>query len=101
MTSADGLIRSYRAAFLSYLPRRDEAALHRGYELGRAAVVERRSLLELVHVHHQVLAEVLQETPADEVASVATAASEFLLEVLATFDMTQRQLRATSPSGEA
>ena len=32
--SLDTLTRDYRAAFLRYLPRREEAALHTGYELG-------------------------------------------------------------------
>jgi hypothetical protein len=90
MSSADDLTRDYRAAFLRYLPRRDEAALHTGYELGRSAVVDGTSLLALVDIHHQVLVEVLQDSRPDELAQVASAASEFLSEVLATFDMAQR-----------
>ena len=34
----DALTRDYRTAFLRYLPRREEAALTSGYELGRGAV---------------------------------------------------------------
>jgi hypothetical protein len=90
MTVLDDLERDYRAAFLGYLPRRDEAALTRGYQLGRSAVTGSVSILELAQVHHVVLLEVLRETRADELAAIATAASEFFLEVLATFDMTQR-----------
>ena len=90
MTGPDDLIRDYRVAFLRYLPRREEAALHRGYELGRAAVTEGLSILELARIHHEVLLEALRETPPDEVGQVATAASKFFLEVLATFDMAQR-----------
>jgi hypothetical protein len=48
------------------------------------------SILELAQVHHEILLEVLRETPPQELTGVATAASEFFLEVLATFDMTQR-----------
>ena len=48
------------------------------------------SILELGRIHHDVLLDVLRNTPADEVAAIATAASEFFLEVLATFDMAQR-----------
>jgi len=90
MTGFDDLTRDYRVAFLQYLPRREEAALHRGYTLGRTAVVEGRSILDLARIHHEVLLEALRETPVDELTQVATAASEFFLEVLATFDMTQR-----------
>jgi hypothetical protein len=92
MTALDGLTRDYRVAFLQYLPRRGEAALSRGYELGRTAVTEGVSILELARIHHEVLLEALRETPADELTQVATAASEFFLEVLATVDMTQRSL---------
>jgi hypothetical protein len=90
MTGLEDLTRDYRVAFLQYLPRREEAALARGYELGRLAVTEGRSILELARIHHEILLEVLRETPPDEVGQVATAASEFFLEVLATFDMAQR-----------
>ena len=86
----DVLTRDYRVAFLSYLPRREEAALTRGYELGRSAVADGLSILDLARVHHEIFLEVLRETPPAELPEVATAASEFLLEVLATFDMAQR-----------
>jgi hypothetical protein len=89
--------RDYRAAFLRYLPRRDEAALHSGYELGRLAMVDQVSVLDLVEVHHQVLIEVLHETGPGDVPAVASAASEFLIEVLATYDMSHRRLQEPAP----
>jgi hypothetical protein len=92
MTDLEGLTRNYRTAFLRYLPRHEEAALDAGYQLGRSAVADGVSILELVRVHHEVLREVLQETPSDELADLVTTASEFFLEVLAPFDMTQRGL---------
>ncbi len=90
MTVLDSLTRDYRAAFLRYLPRREEAALNSGYKLGRGAVVDGLSMLELARVHHEVLLEVLRDTHEVDLTWVATAASEFFLEVLATYDMTQR-----------
>jgi hypothetical protein len=90
MDELDILTRDYRVAFLHYLPRREEAALHRAYELGRHAVAEGLSILELARIHHEIFLEVLRETPPAELPEIAMAASEFLLEVLATFDMTQR-----------
>jgi hypothetical protein len=92
MTKLVDLTRDYRAAFLRYLPRREEAALHTGYELGRSAVTDGLSILDLAQIHHQVFLEVLIDTPSEDLARVATAASEFFLEVLATYDMTQRRL---------
>jgi hypothetical protein len=90
MSGLEDLTRDYRTAFLRYLPRREEAPLASGYELGRAAVADGVSILELARVHHEVLLEALRETPHEELAQLATAASEFFLEVLATYDMTQR-----------
>ncbi len=93
MTALADVARDYRVAFLRYLPRREEAALHSGYELGRAAVANGLSILELAQIHHEVLLEILRDSPAEDLTSVATAASEFFLEVLATYDMAQRGFR--------
>jgi hypothetical protein len=93
VSALEDLSRNYRTAFLRYLPRRDEAPLHEGYELGRRAVADGVSMLELAQVHHEVFLEVLRDTRADDLTRVATAASEFLLEVLATYDMAQRRFR--------
>ena len=62
MTDLEKVHRDYRAAFLRYLPRREEAALHVGYKLGRAAVSDGLSILDLVQVHHEVFLEVLADT---------------------------------------
>jgi hypothetical protein len=90
MSDLPSLGRDYRAAFLRYLPRREEAALTIGYELGRTAVGSGVSILDLARLHHDILVEVLTDTRPEEVAGVATAASEFFLEVLSTYDMAQR-----------
>ena len=95
MTTIADLHRDHRAAFLRHLARREESALAAGYQLGRAALAADISLLEVVRVHHDVLLEVLRETPADEVPAVAEAASDFLLELVASYDMSQRR----SPGG--
>ncbi|CCH87355.1 protein of unknown function [Modestobacter italicus] len=89
----EGVRRNYRAAFLRYLARHEEGALHAAYEIGRAGLEAGLGLLQLVQVHHDVLIEVLQDTPADEVPAVAAAASDFLLEVLSSYDMVQRGFR--------
>jgi hypothetical protein len=94
MTALDDVGRSYRVAFLRYLSRHEESALASGYELGRSAVVDGLSLLDVARLHHEVLLEALQSAPVDDVAAVAAAASEFFLEVVATYDMAQRGFRA-------
>ena len=57
-------------------------------------------MLDLAHVHHDVLTEVLEQSPGGEVRSIATAASEFLLEVLATVDLVQRARTGGAPPGQ-
>jgi Phosphoserine phosphatase RsbU, N-terminal domain len=89
--TVDGpLLRDYRAAFLRYLSRHEESALNAGYQLGRGALAADQSLLDVVGVHHDVLMEVLRDSPADEVPEVARSASDFLIEVLASYDMARR-----------
>jgi Phosphoserine phosphatase RsbU, N-terminal domain len=100
VTPLEGLTRNYRTAFLAYLSRREESGLHRAYEIGRSAVTEGLNLLDLVRVHHEVLLEVLRETPAEELAGVATAAAEFLMEVLATSEMARRAFVKSTASAE-
>ena len=56
MSDLDDLARDYRVAFQRYLPQRSEAALTDGYELGRQAIARGVGLLDLVQVHHAVLA---------------------------------------------
>jgi hypothetical protein len=90
VTEVEDLTRDYRAAFLRYLPGRSEAALTLGYELGRRAVVDGVSLLDVVQVHHTVLAEVLADTPTEDTPALSSAAAGFLVEVLSTFDMAHR-----------
>jgi hypothetical protein len=94
----ESLKRDYRAAFLRYLPHRDEAALHLGYLIGRSAVAQGISILDMAQVHHEAFLEVLRDTRGEDLNRIATAASEFFVEVLATAEMTQRGFLARSPS---
>jgi hypothetical protein len=83
--------RDYTPAFLSYLAREDEAGRRAAYELGRRAMSRRVGLLGLVTVHNQVFLDVLrQERTAESSVQLAQAASTFLVEALAPFEMTQR-----------
>ena len=96
MTGLAGIERTYRTGFLRYLSRRDEAPLTSGYELGRSAVAAGVSVLDLARIHHEVFLEVLRDTSQADLTGVATAASEFFLEVLATYDMAQRAFLDTT-----
>ena len=96
MTALERLRRNYRAAFLRYLPNRDEAALDAGYQIGRSAVVEGLTILDLVQVHHDVLREVLGTGSPEELDGLTATAGDFLVEVLATYEMTRRGYLAKS-----
>jgi Phosphoserine phosphatase RsbU, N-terminal domain len=89
-TDLDRLRQNYYVGFLRYLGRRDEPVLSSAYELGRAALSRGVSLLDVVQIHHSVLVNVLRDTGGHELPDVAEAASTFLVEVLASFDMTRR-----------
>jgi hypothetical protein len=83
--------RDYAPAFLRYLSEGGEPGRRAAYELGRRAIGERLSLLDLARIHHSVLLEVLKtHRTRHELEHIAQAASEFLIEALAVFEMTQR-----------
>ena len=90
MKARERLHRNYRAAFLRYLPSRDEGALDAGYQIGRSAVTEGLTILDLVQVHHEILREVIRTSRAEEQGGVIATAGDFLVEVLATYEMTRR-----------
>jgi hypothetical protein len=83
--------RDYAPAFLQYLSEGGEPGRRAAYELGRRAIGDRLSILDLARIHHSVVLEVLKtHTTTPELEHIAQAASEFLVEALAVFEMTQR-----------
>jgi hypothetical protein len=86
------LRQNYAAAFARFLFRRDEAALSAAYELGRRSLESGISLLDIVQIHHAVVIDSLPGLEGPQ--ELAKAAATFLVEVLASFDMAQRALRA-------
>jgi serine phosphatase RsbU (regulator of sigma subunit)/anti-sigma regulatory factor (Ser/Thr protein kinase) len=86
---------AYAAAFNDYVTAEaGERGLERAYELGRTAVSEGLSMLDLAAIHHESLAEALAlASSAEEHARAATAATEFAMESLSTFEMAQRGFR--------
>jgi Phosphoserine phosphatase RsbU, N-terminal domain/ANTAR domain len=83
--------RDYAPVFLQYLSERGERGRRAAYELGRRAIGEQLSVLDLARIHHDVLLDVLKtHRSPQELEHIAQAASEFLVEALAVFEMTQR-----------
>jgi Phosphoserine phosphatase RsbU, N-terminal domain len=85
------LRQNYAAAFARYLFHRDEAALSAAYELGRSSLESGVGLLDVVQIHHEVVMEV--RPGLDGPQELADAATTFLVEVLAPFEMTRRAFR--------
>jgi serine phosphatase RsbU (regulator of sigma subunit)/anti-sigma regulatory factor (Ser/Thr protein kinase) len=86
----DSFRAGYTAAFRSYLAGGGETGLESAYELGREAVSDELSLLELAGIHHEVLADSLARAPKAELERVARAGTDFFRESLSTFEMIQR-----------
>lgn len=86
---------AYAAAFHDYVSAEaGERGLERAYDLGRTAVGQGLSTLDLAAIHHESLAEALAlASSAEEHARVATAATKFAMESLSTFEMAQRGFR--------
>ncbi len=102
MTSPlDRLARNYMPAFLAFLRHRDEENRHKAYELGRDALADGISLLDLIRTHHTVFGQILAGwSTADELADTVDAAASFLVEALAPYEMARRgflERTATSP----
>lgn len=78
----------YAAALREYAMGGGEAVLGRAYELGRRAIAERKSLLELVALHHKTLKELFQDSA--DWTHLVQASSDFLAECVSPFEMAQR-----------
>src|SRR5204862_3775075 len=83
--------KEYRSAFGEYARNGGEAALGRAYELGRLAITEKKSLMEIASLHHRALHEMLAEAPgAGREQELLAAAGAFLGELLSPFEMAHR-----------
>jgi Phosphoserine phosphatase RsbU, N-terminal domain len=91
MDAEERLGRDYQPLLLRYVSQRDEGGRRAAYELGRAAMAAGLGILTLVRAHHTAILRHLRTFTTDEEREeLAEAASEFLAEVLSTFDMTHR-----------
>ena len=87
-TDADQFYRSYAAALQAYLAAQDEASLSVGHELGRRALRDQLSILDIIE-HHFTL---LGDHPAGRAGSAGEggAALQFLLQTLTALDFASR-----------
>jgi signal transduction histidine kinase len=88
------LTEEYSLALGEFLARGGEEGLLRAYELGRRALAEGFGVLEMAALHQEALLKALLEALAPEEGKrLAKSASEFFLESVAPFEMTQRGIQ--------
>jgi signal transduction histidine kinase len=81
----------YRSALSEYAMRGGEAALGRGYDLGRKAMTEGKNLLEIVSLHHQALLGIVQEAKEENgLGDLLQAGADFLAESVSPYEMAHR-----------
>jgi len=81
----------YSLALSKYAQRRGEAALGRAYELGRCAITDKKSLMEIASLHHQSLHAMLTDAQgASRHHELLTTAADFLAETLSPYEMAHR-----------
>ncbi|MDT5105582.1 MAG: hypothetical protein QOI25_3095 [Mycobacterium sp.] len=81
----EGFHDRYAQALRAYLRARDEASLAVGHELGRLALQNQLSMLEIIESHFRLVEDVPPPSLVDH-----PAALHFLLQTLATFDVATR-----------
>jgi Phosphoserine phosphatase RsbU, N-terminal domain len=93
----DELARRYAGALRAALTAGgDEGALSAAYDLGRDAVRQGLSVLDLAAIHTAALVEELRETPDRAADDTARAAGDFFLESVSAYEMLARVLRQSS-----
>src|SRR6266481_781300 len=81
----------YRSCLQEYAEGGGELALGRGYELGRRALAEQRSLVEMASLHHQAVLDLVRSAENEDTRDkFLRTSSEFLAECISPYEMTHR-----------
>ncbi len=81
----------YRSSLREYAAGRGEPALRRSYELGRLALAERKSLVEIASLHHQAVLALVRGAKSEKRRDeLFQAGAEFLAECLSPYEMAHR-----------
>src|SRR6267143_1497259 len=81
----------YRSSLREYSAGGGEAALGRAYELGRRALAEQKSLVEMASLHHQAVLAMVREAKSEKHwEELLRSSSEFLAECLSPYEMAHR-----------
>src|SRR5882757_2032957 len=81
----------YRSALCGYAAGGGELALGRAYELGRRALEEQVSVVELASLHHQVLIDLIRTSESEQrKEELLRSSAEFLSECVSPYEMAHR-----------
>jgi signal transduction histidine kinase len=81
----------YRSSLREYATRGGELALGRAYELGRRALAERKSLVEMGSLHHQAVLDLVRSVDDEKRREeFLHASSEFFAECVSPYEMAHR-----------
>jgi signal transduction histidine kinase len=86
-----GFEEQYRSCLHEYAAGGGELALGRAYELGRRALAEQKSLVDMASLHHQAVLDLVRRAENEKHLEQALRASaEFLAECLSPYEMAHR-----------
>lgn len=89
--AAESFVEEYASSLREFASGGGESALGKAYELGRRAIREKKSLVEIASLHHQALQELLaEEKNENRQKDSLEASANFLAECLSPYEMTHR-----------
>ena len=81
----------YRSSLCEYVAGGGEPALGRAYELGRRALTEQKSLVEMASLHHQAVLSLVGGTETEKRREeLLRSSGEFFAECLSPYEMAHR-----------
>jgi signal transduction histidine kinase len=87
----EGFDEQYRSALMDYAAGGGELSLGRAYELGRRALTEQKSLVDLASLHHRAVFDLVCSAESEKQREqLLQASSEFLSECLSPYEMAHR-----------
>jgi signal transduction histidine kinase len=86
----EGFEDEYRSCLQEYAASRGEPALGRAYELGRRALTEQKSLVEMASLHHRAVMALVRNVEEKQREELVRASGEFLAECLSPYEMAHR-----------
>ncbi len=91
-----GVAAEYQRGLADYLRHRSEVLLSEAARLGRLAMSEKLGVLDMIMIHHAVLAEQLASRGPEDTKESISSSALFLCEALSSFEMAHRGFQDAS-----